>query len=163
MHEDARDTGEGCEGAPDALQPVRVPEIVAGVDDEVGFEVCKRCQPLLFAVLPRRHVSVGQVQYPQSGATGREGGGRRLPHGEQVAFDPDSPDGGTETRGPRHAERGESRRSVGGAGHSHTTEIVVPGGTLPPFGLCPLTVSPSSQSSPSMPRSALLSVDAASA
>ena len=62
VDEDARDAAQRVERRAQAAKPLGVAHVVAGVDDEVGLELGEGRDPLLLAVLPRRHVRVGQVQ-----------------------------------------------------------------------------------------------------
>ena len=107
MHEHTRDAAQRIEGSTDADKALGVAEVVARVDDEVGLEVGERRHPLLLAMLPRRHVGVGDVQHSQCAASGGQNGERVAADGEQVPLDADAPDRGSRADRPHCREGGE--------------------------------------------------------
>ena len=64
-----------------------VRQVVAGVHDEVGFEVVEFAQPVLFQPLSGHHVQVADVQHPQRRRPGREYRHGDLTQDERIAFD----------------------------------------------------------------------------
>ena len=135
---------ERGEGRADTGQPVAVSQVVAGVDDEVGSQLRQACHPLLLAVLPRRHVSVGHVQDAEGLGTLRQHTEGVIAHREQVALDPDSPDRGSDGRRPRDPE-GREGGGHEGARHGHSfaatarVTVTLLFAALPPAGLVLVT------------------------
>jgi hypothetical protein len=92
-----------------------VSEVVARVDHEVGLHAIGEVgDPALLAVLPRRHVRVGEVEDGERGRARRQERQLVPPHREQEPLDARAPDGGGETHRPRRRDGGEGG-ATGGA------------------------------------------------
>ncbi len=61
----ARDLHQGAQGVQDLRDALRVGQVVAGVDHEVGAQAGQRAQPALLLALAADHVDVGDLQHAQ--------------------------------------------------------------------------------------------------
>ncbi len=70
---DAGEVHQRAERVQGGGDPLRVGEVVAGVDHQVGPQAGEALQPALLPALAAHHVDVGDLQYPDgSGASGED-------------------------------------------------------------------------------------------
>ncbi len=101
VHEHPRHPAERFECATDALEPLGMPQVVAGVDDQVGLVAGQRAHEVLLRALPRRHVQVAQVQDRQRAGARLEDRQHLVAHREARALDEDTPGERAEPRDGR--------------------------------------------------------------
>ena len=120
-HEHTGHTTQWPEGSCQRPNRILVRDVVAGVDDKIGFEIRETAQPIEFFALARYEMNVRKVEHRHRPGAGRQYGNLCAAKAERAHLIPGRVGESGDT------ERGHEKRQATGEAHSGKAVICVTG------------------------------------